>query len=231
MRVLVACERFGSVRNAFIKKGFDAISCDIEKTESPGPHYEGYLEDIIGNGSEWDFIIAFPPCTYLSSSGLWRNKYTPGRSEKTETALTFVAMILNAMKESRYGGKLENPIGCIGTRITLDHETKLYTVMQLPDSKKAITRPQIIQPHQFGHDASKSTCLWTVGDCPTLAPTEHVHPRIVNGKKRWGNQTDSGQNRLGPSPDRAALRGKTYEGIANAMADQWGNWLLSKSKQ
>lgn len=231
MKILIACERFGAVRDAFIRKGFDAISCDIEPTEAPGPHYQGKLEDIIGDGSAWDFIIAFPPCTYLSSSGLWRNKYTPGRSEKTEDALRFVAMILNTMKKSKYGGELENPVGCISTRIAFKKSTEQFVVLNKPHKKDGFRPSQIIQPYQFGHDASKSTCLWTVGNCPVVLPTEYIAPRIVNNKKRWANQTDSGQNRLGPSPDRAALRGKTYEGIANAMADQIGNWLLTQKNK
>lgn len=96
---------------------------------------------------------------------------------------------------------MENPISIISTRI------------RKPD--------QIIQPYQFGHDASKSTCLWLNGLLP-LRPTKWVEPRIVDGKKRWANQTDSGQNRLGPSEQRAALRAVTYQGIADAMAEQWG---------
>ena len=98
---------------------------------------------------------------------------------------------------------IENPVSCISTRI------------RKPD--------QIIQPHEYGHDASKKTCLWLKG-VPLLQPTgPHIAPRIVDGgAKRWANQTDSGQNNLGPSPQRATLRSKTYEGIAAAMADQWG---------
>lgn len=96
---------------------------------------------------------------------------------------------------------LENPVGCISTRI------------RRPD--------QTIQPYQFGHDASKATCLWLKG-LPRLQPTCYVKPRVVGGRRRWGNQCDSGQNKLGPSPDRWKLRSRTYQGIADAMADQWG---------
>jgi hypothetical protein len=95
---------------------------------------------------------------------------------------------------------LENPIGCISTRV------------RKPD--------QTIQPHQFGHDASKATCLWLKG-LPLLTPTKHIAPRLVDGRKRWGNQTDSGQNKLPPSADRWKIRSETYQGIADAMANQW----------
>lgn len=116
----------------------------------------------------------------------------------TEDALAFVRLLLDAPIPRI---ALENPIGCISTRI------------RKPD--------QTIQPWQFGHDASKATCLW-LKNLPTLKPTQEVAPRIVNGRKRWGNQTDSGQNRLGPSDDRWKIRSETYAGIADAMAAQWG---------
>ena len=201
MRVLIACEYSGIVRDAFIRMGHDAISCDILATEKPGPHHQGRLEDFIGNGSEWDLIIAHPPCTYLSSSGLHWNKNNPERRQKTEFALTFVKMIMN-----RNCSKIaiENPVGCIGTRI-----------------RKA---DQYIHPYEFGHDASKKTGLWLKG-LPLLKPTKHIEPRIINDKPRWGNQTDSGQNKLGPSEDRAKIRSMTYQGWADAMAEQWGGFL------
>jgi hypothetical protein len=108
---------------------------------------------------------------------------------------------------------IENPVGCISTRISDAYaRDKGFT------GQKAT---QYIQPHEYGHDASKKTGLWLKG-LPKLTPTKHVPPRIVSGKKRWANQTDSGQNKLGPSKDRAAIRAKTYQGIADAMAEQWG---------
>lgn len=116
----------------------------------------------------------------------------------TEEALDFVLLLLSAPIERI---ALENPIGCISTRI------RKYD--------------QLIQPWQFGHDASKSTCLW-LKNLPHLTPTKNVPPRMVNGRPRWGNQTDSGQNKLGPSEDRWKIRSATYQGIAEAMADQWG---------
>lgn len=197
MRVLVACEYSGAVRDAFRKIGHDAMSCDLLPTEVPGPHYQGSVLDILED--DWDLMIAFPPCTYLCSSGLHWNKRRPGRAAKTEQALDFVRQLIDAPIPRI---ALENPVGCISTRI------RKYD--------------QIIHPHQFGHDASKRTCLWLKG-LPLLTGTKDIEPRMVNGRPRWANQTDSGQNRLGPSDDRWKLRAKTYQGIANAMANQWGN--------
>jgi hypothetical protein len=195
MRVLVACEYSGTVRDAFRAAGHYALSCDLLPTDVDGPHYQGDVRDIINDG--WDIMIAHPPCTYLCSSGLHWNKRVEGRAAKTEEALEFVQFLLDAPIPRI---ALENPIGCIGTRI-----------------RKA---DQTIQPWQFGHDASKSTCLWLKG-LPVLVPTEIIEPRIVDGKKRWANQTDSGQNRLPPSEDRWKIRSETYAGIAKAMAEQW----------
>ena len=197
MKVLVACEYSGRVRDAFLARGHDAISCDLLPTDSPGPHYQGDVLELIRR-EKFDLMIAHPPCTYLCSSGLHWNGRVPGRAEKTEEALEFVRALLfcDIPKIA-----LENPMGCIGTRIRKSD--------------------QIIQPWQFGADASKATCLWLKG-LPKLVPTSIVEPRIVNGKKRWGNQTDSGQNRLGPSDDRWKIRSETYLGIAEAMAAQWG---------
>lgn len=195
MRVLVACEYSGRVRDAFLGVGHEAMSCDLLPTEEPGPHYQGDVRDVLGDG--WDLMVAHPPCTYLCSSGLHYNLKRPGRSDLTEEALEFVRLLWEAPIPRI---AIENPIGCISTRMC---------------------KPtQIIQPYQFGHDASKSTCLWLKG-LPKLVPTEDVPPRIVSGKRRWSNQTDSGQNRLSPSKDRWKIRSTTYPGIAQAMASQW----------
>lgn len=204
MKVLVACEYSGTVRDAFIAAGHEAMSCDLLPTEAPGPHYQGDIQDILQES--WDLLVAHPPCTYLSSSGLHWNKrgaMVDGRprAELTEEAIRFADLFITGAKHIPMRAT-ENPIGCLSTRI------------RKPD--------QIIHPHQFGHDASKATCLWLVG-LPLLVPTAQVEPRYVDGKPRWGNQTDSGQNRLGPSPDRWKERSKTYQGIADAMAAQWGS--------
>lgn len=216
--ILIACETSGEVRDALIAKGHNAISCDIQPTKRQGPHYRGPLEKFIVR-RRWDAIIAFPPCTYICSSGLHWNKRIKGRSAKTEEALQFVVMIMNEIIKCGKGA-LENPIGCISTRIYFNESKGEYQILKRPNSKIAIKPAQIIQPYQFGHDASKSTCLY-LWNLPALKPTKIIAPRIVNGKQRWGNQTDSGQNRLGPSIDRGDVRSITYRGIAKAMADQW----------
>ena len=200
LKVLVACEESGTVRDAFLRHGHDAISCDILPTSSPGPHYQGDVRDILYDG--WDLMIAHPPCTYLSVSGLHWNTKNPGRAKKTEDAIEFVRILLDAPIPKI---ALENPVSAISSRI------------RKPD--------QIIQPYEFGEDASKKTCLW-LKNLPKLTPTRRIAGRLIthNGKmvERWANQTDSGQNRLGPSPNRAKIRSVTYQGIAEAMAQQWG---------
>ena len=200
-RILIACEYSGVVRNAFAAVGHDAWSCDILPTDMPGQHYQCDVREIIGGG--WDLMIAHPPCTYLCSSGLHWNKRRPERAALTEEALDFVRLLLDAPVPRI---ALENPVGCISSRI------------RRPD--------QTIHPHMFGHDASKATCLWLKG-LPLLAATAHVAPRVINGRPRWANQTDSGQNRLSPSEDRWKLRAETYAGVAQAMAEQWGRSLCN----
>lgn len=199
MKVLIGCEFSGVVRNAFIKNGFDATSCDLLPTDSPGPHYQSDIKDIINEN--WDLMICFPPCTYLCSSGQhWTTRGL--RDQKlTEDALDFVKFLLDAPIKHI---ALENPIGIINTRI------------RKPD--------QMIQPYEFGEDASKKTCLF-LKNLPLLTPTKYIEPRIINGRKIWGNQTPGGQNKLGPSKDRWKLRSLTYQGIADSMAFQWGNYL------
>lgn len=195
MRILVACEYSGAVRDAFIAMGHDAVSCDLLPTETPGPHYQGSVLDILDDG--WDMMIAFPPCTHLATSGArwFKEKREDGRQQQ---GIDFFMALATANIEKI---AIENPIGIMSTQ------------WRKPD--------QIVQPYEYGHDASKATCLWLKG-LPSLVPTEHVEPRIVDGKKRWANQTNSGQNVLGPSPDRWKVRSKTFQGIADAMAQQWG---------
>lgn len=197
LRVLVGCESSGNVRRAFRKLGHQAWSCDLLPADDKSPyHIQGDVFYAI-ELDEWDIGIFHPPCTYLCSSGLHWNKRVEGRVELTEQALDFVRRLLAANIPSI---ALENPIGCINTRI------------RKPD--------QVIQPWMFGHDASKATCLW-LKNLPKLTATRIINPRIVNGRKRWANQTDSGQNRLSPSDDRWKIRSETYQGIASAMATQW----------
>jgi len=194
LRVLVACEYSGTVREAFRRRGHYALSCDLLPADDNSPHhYQGDVLDILHDG--WDLMIAHPPCTYLAVSGLHWNKRIEGRAQKTEEALEFVRLLLDAPIPKI---ALENPVSCISTRI------------RKPD--------QIIQPWYFGDDASKKTCLWLKG-LPPLVETNRLEG---DEKTRRANQTPSGQNKLGPSADRWKLRSKTYQGIADAMADQWG---------
>lgn len=196
MKILIACEFSGVVRDAFLRKGHAVISCDLLPTERPNYlHYQGDVFDIINDG--FDLMIAHPPCTYLCSSGLHWNKNNPERQQKTVEALFFVKSLLNANIPKI---ALENPVGCLSTAI------------RKPD--------QYIQPYEYGHNASKKTGLWLKG-LPKLKPTLDIPGRQVDGKTRWDNQTDSGQNKLGPSPERAKDRARTYQGIADAMANQW----------
>lgn len=191
MKVLIACEYSGTVRDAFIAQGHEAISCDLLATDANGPHYQGDVRDILGDG--FDLMIAHPPCTHLAVSGArW---FKDKQTEQAE-ALDFVRLLLGASIEKI---ALENPISIISSRI------------RKPD--------QIIQPWQFGHPESKSTCLW-LKNLPKLIATD-ILPLPADG--RWENQTPSGQNKLGPSEDRWKLRSLTYKGIAQAMASQWGN--------
>jgi hypothetical protein len=217
MRVLIACEYSGTVRDAFIARGHEAMSCDLLPTEKPGPHYQGSVTDIINDG--WDLMVAHPPCTYLSVSGMHWTTRGLRDPQLTEGALAFVRSLMDASIEHI---AIENPVSVISSRI------------RKPD--------QIINPYQFGHDASKKTCLW-LKNLPRLQPTQRIEPRwfccgvelpagmgkygCVNceGEKtarpRWGNQTASGQNNLGPSEDRWKIRSATFQGIADAMAQQW----------
>lgn len=210
MRVLVACEYSGRVRDAFTALGHDAVSCDLLPTESPGQHYQGDVTDILGDG--WDLLIAHPPCTYLTVAGLHWNKrgvMVDGvpRAQLTEEGLDFVRLLMNAPIKRK---AVENPVSCISSRI------------RKPD--------QIVQPYEFGEDASKKTCLW-LENLPLLRidPASRKAGRMVewprgSGKlvERWSNQTDSGQSNLPPSDDRWKQRSTTYLGIASAMAQAWG---------
>ena len=203
MKILIACEYSGRVRDAFTAKGHDVTSCDLLPTERPGKHYEGNVYDILYQ-DDWEMMIAHPDCTYLCSSGLHWNNKIEGRAEKTEKALEFITDLWTCGIPKIC---LENPVGCINTRL------------------KFMPRPQYIQPYNFGEDASKKTGLWLKGLKP-LRATKQIEGRKVkkNGRiyRRWSNQTDSGQNNLGPSKTRGKDRSLTYQGLADAMAKQWG---------
>lgn len=192
MKILVACEMSGRVREAFRKKGHNAWSCDLLPSLIPGPHYQGNVLDYLGRG--WDLLIAFPPCTHLSVSGAryFAQKKVDGRQQEG------IDLFMSLANADIPKIAIENPIGIM---------SNLY---RKPN--------QIIQPWQFGHPESKATCLW-LKELPELVPT-NILPKPLSGK--WNNQTPSGQNKLGPSEDRALLRGLTYQGIAEAMANTWG---------
>lgn len=184
MRVLVACEYSGRVRDAFLANGHDAMSCDLLPTEVPGPHYQGSVTDVINEG--WDLMICHPPCTHLAVSGA-RHFAAKQASGVQQEALDFVRLLIDA-PIARIA--LENPISVISSRI------------RKPD--------QIIQPWQFGHGETKATCLWLKG-LPLLIPTN-----VVDGREPKVHM-------MAPGPDRWKNRSRTFEGIAKAMADQWGN--------
>ena len=195
LSILVACESSGAVRDALTALGHTAMSCDLLPTETPGEHYQGDVRDVLDD--YWDLMIAHPPCTYLSASGMHWTTRGLRDPKLTEDALDFVRLLLDAPIPKI---AIENPVGAISTRI----------------------RPadQYVHPYQFGDDASKKTGFWLKG-LPILVPSDRIPPRLVNGKERWANQTDSGQNKLGPSDDRWKERSKTYPGLAAAMALQW----------
>jgi hypothetical protein len=181
MKILIACEYSGTVRNAFKAKGHDVMSCDLLDTDVPGNHYKGNVFDIVNDG--WDLMIAHQPCTHLAlSAATWFKE----KKEEQIEALNFVKMLLDAPIEKI---ALENPISIISSKI------------RKPD--------QIIQPWMFGHGETKATCLW-LKNLPKLTPTD-----IVEGREQR-------IHKLPPTPDRWKIRSKTFEGIAKAMADQWG---------
>lgn len=183
MRVLVACEYSGRVRDAFIAKGHDAMSCDIIETEVQGPHYCGDVRDVLDY--PWDLMIAHPPCTHLSVSGArhFQEKRIDGRQQ---SAASFFMMLTKADIPKI---AIENPV-CI-----------MSSLWRKPD--------QVIQPWQFGHGETKATCLWLKG-LPSLVPTD-----VVDGR-------DARIHRMPPGQERGKERSRTYEGIAVAMAAQWG---------
>ena len=181
MKVLVACEFSGIVREAFKAKGHDAWSCDLLPTEIPGQHVEDDIMTILNDS--WDMMIAHPPCKHLAVSGA---RWFKNKASEQEWALTFVEILMSAPINKI---AIENPISIISTRI------------RKPD--------QIIQPWQFGHGETKATCLW-LKNLPLLTPAN-----IVEGRKGRVHHEP-------PGPDRWKNRSRTYQGIANAMADQWG---------
>lgn len=218
--VLVGCEESQAVMLAFRALGHQAYSCDLLPCSGGFPQFHLQMDVFEAIAlKKWDTGIFFPDCTFLTCSAEWA--YGPGpyhqkvkpetlvgeqRRIARENAIQFVKALWNCGIPRI---AIENPIGVL--------------------SKRWMKPTQIIHPHQFNDDASKATCLW-LNHLPKLIPTYNVSPRLVNGKPRWGNQTDSGQNKLPPTDDRAMLRAKTYPGIAAAMAEQWSP-IISGSNQ
>lgn len=183
MKVLVACEYSGRVRDAFIARGHEAMSCDLLPTDTPGPHYLGDVRDVLHDG--WDLMVAHPPCTHLAVSGA-RHFAAKKASGVQDEALDFVRLLMAA---PILHIAIENPISIISSKI------------RKPD--------QIIQPWMFGHGETKATCLWLKG-LPKLTPTN-----LVDGR-------EARIHKMPPSADRWKKRSETYQGIASAMAQQWG---------
>lgn len=255
MSAIIGCEESGALRDALHAAGYNAWSCDTKpgRGQTLGDwypdlyprghvlrgHRQHYQADIFkvlaghtmrleGQMPDWRLMIAHPPCTYFSGSGAWafkdgpyHQKVKPGtktgaaRRQAQHEALAFVMALYNSPVPHIC---IENPIGM------------LSTLWRKPD--------QVIQPYQFGDDASKATCLWLKNLPPlVIDPSQRVPGRIVGTDKRgrpierWGNQTDSGQNRLTPSDERAAERAVTYPGIARAMAEQWGRFSSSQGEK
>ena len=183
MRVLIACEFSGRVRDAFLRKGHDAWSCDLLPTESPGPHIQDDVLKHLNDG--WDLIIAHPPCTHLAVSGArwFREKREDGRQQQ---GIDFFMLFADNPCPKI---AIENPVGIMST------------IWRKSD--------QVIQPWQFGHGETKATCLW-LKNLPKLVPTDVVKAREARVHK------------MSASKDRGRLRSITYQGIADAMADQWG---------
>ena len=197
MKVLVACEYSGIVRDAFTKRGHDAMSCDLLPTESPGPHYQGDVRDILDDG--FDLMIAHPPCTYLSYVAT-RHWNKPGRAALREEALAFFMLFINAPIDKIC---VENPVGYPNT------------IYRKPD--------QIIHPYYFGEPFQKRTCLW-LKNLPLLVwdKSKAIKPPpmyICQGKKSKGKRINWCE---GLKSKSSKERSRTFQGIADAMAEQWG---------
>ena len=197
MKILIACEYSGTVRDAFRALGHDAISCDLLPTDREGPHHQGSVLDIINDG--WDMMIAHPPCTYLANSGVsWLHK-EPSRWDKLDEGAAFFRLLWEA------------PIGRIAIENPIMHK-------YAKERTGAGRQSQIVQPWMFGHTESKATCLW-LKNLPPLRETNNVKTETMklpdNERQRL--------HYLPPSPTRWKERSTTFSGIAQAMADQWGN--------
>lgn len=204
MNILIGFEESGVIREAYRNKGHNAWSCDLEPARDNSKYHLqcDFIKAVFSR--KWDLIIMHPPCTALTVAG--NHVYAKGKPKYQERLVAIAVIEKYWISATGVCDRvcLENPQGVIHTNLP-----------ELP-------KPQYIQPHQFGEDASKKTGL-TLHGLPPLKPTKRIKGRIVDGVERWSNQTDSGQNKLGPSPTRSRDRSKTYQGIADAMVNQWGD--------
>lgn len=226
--VLIGYERSGAIRRRFRARGFAAFSCDIHPADDGSPfHFTGPVQNYF-DAFKWAFAIFHPECTYLTGACAWAfsdpdfDRYPGGGYHQKLKPGTLTGAARRAARDASvaevrelldlpFPKVVENPVGFL--------------------SKAIRPADQIIQPNQFGDDASKKTCLWMDEEVPLLKPTKLIAPRMVDGKPRWGNQTDSGQNKLSPGDDRAQKRSETFPGIADACAAQWGAWLVERYRR
>lgn len=216
LNVLIAFERSGKIRDAFIKRGHNAYSCDLEPSEIPGPHIQGDAMVVMYDRRHaWDLMIAHPVCTFLGISGVqwlthpedahlpaWMRRPNPHYPDRMKGVEDGVDMFLKTANAPIDKIGIENPVGIMSTRF------------RKPD--------QIIQPWQFGHPHAKKTCLWLIGHLPSLKPTEIVEPEYItlsSGKRMPKWYSDA---KVSNDDERRRLRSETFDGVADAMADQWG---------
>lgn len=241
LKILIGCESSQKICKAFRAQGFEAYSCDILPSTGGCPEWHirgdvtrvingsgqnnkrhvGWLEDEEGTGlyiKKWDLAIFHPDCTYLTGSAEWAYKEGPYHQNVKPGTLVGKDRLEARAKAFEFFFGLWN---CGIPHIAIENPVGAINSYMKPN--------QIINPFQFGDNASKKTCLW-LRYLPKLIPAEYCEPRMVNGRPRWANQTDSGQNKIAPGPDRWQRRAETYQGIADAIADQWGHFLKETYK-
>jgi hypothetical protein len=208
MKILIACEYSGTVRDAFIAQGHNAISCDLLPTEVEGPHYQGDVFDIINDG--FDLLVAHPPCTYLTNAGVrWLHEHVQSRRGK-KPVISGAVRWNELQKGADFFKKLLNcNIPKVAVENPIPHKYAIGLIGRKYD--------QLVQPWMFGHPERKATCLWLKG-LPKLIPTNDVKTHMLTLPKKEQNRL----HYLPPSTDRWKLRSKTFEGIARGMAAQWG---------
>lgn len=213
MKVLIGCEESQAVCIAFRSAGHEAYSCDLKPCS--GGHPEWHIQTDVFEAiklDSWDIGIFFPDCTYLTCSAEWAYKDGPYHQKVKPGTLVGDDRKVARVKAANFFMALYN---CKIKRVAIENPVGVMSsIFRKPD--------QVFNPYNFGDDASKKTCLWLKG-LPPLLHTGYFPPRMVDGRPRWSNQTGSGQNNLSPSANRAELRSKTYPGIAEAMAAQWGS--------